>query len=73
MCNQLIKSVRCGESVDMIYMSSGGVISKRRVKVLQVNEDYFRTYCYLRRSKRTFRVDNVLALVPVIKKEGMVI
>ena len=65
--------MRYNESVDMMYMSNGGVISKRRIKVLQINEDNFRAYCYLRKSKRTFRIDNVLALVPVVQKESMVI
>lgn len=70
---QLVKSMRYGESVDMIYITSGEIISKRRIKVFQVNKCNFRAYCYLRKSKRTFRIDNVLALVPVIQKESMVI
>ena len=73
MLNQLIKSVRYNESLNMMYIANDGVISKRRVKVLQVNEDSFQAYCFLRRSKRTFRIDNVLALVPVIQRESMVI
>ena len=73
MRNQLVKSLRYNESLDMMYMANDGAISKRRVKVLRVNEDSFQAYCFLRRSKRTFRIDNVLALVPVIQKESMVI
>ena len=73
MRNQLMKSMRYGESLDMMYVSNGGVISKRRIEVLLINEDIFRAYCYLRKSKRTFRIDNVLALVPVIQRESMVI
>lgn len=73
MRNKLMKSMKYGESVDMMYMSNGGVISKRRVKVVQVDGDTFRAYCYLRKAKRTFRIDNVLALVPVNTKERMVI
>lgn len=73
MRNQLIKSVRFNEYLDMMYIANDGAISKRRVKVLQVNEYSFQAYCFLRRSKRTFRIDNVLALVPVIQNESMVI
>ena len=69
---KLIKSIRYNESLDMMYMANDGVISKRRVKVLQINEGSFRAYCFLRRSKRTFRIDNVLALVPIVVKESMV-
>ena len=73
MLNQLIKSVRYNESLNMMYIANDGAISKRRVKVLQVNEGSFQAYCFLRGSKRTFRIDNVLALVPIIVKESMVI
>lgn len=73
MRNQLIKSMRYNESLDMMYMSNSGVISKRRIKVLHINDGTFQAYCYLRKSKRTFKVDNILALVPVITKESMVI
>lgn len=73
MRNQLIKSVEYGESLDMMYMAKEGSISKRRIKVLQVGEVSFRAYCHLRKSKRTFTIDNVLALVPVIRKEKDVV
>ena len=61
------------ESLDMMYMAKDGSISKRRINVLQVGEVSFRAYCFLRKSKRTFTIDNVLALVPVITKERAVI
>lgn len=73
MRNQLDKSMKYGESVDMMYIANDGAISKRRIKVLHVNEGNFHAYCYLRKSKRTFRIDNVLALVPVVVRESMVI
>lgn len=73
MRNQLIKSIKYNESVDMMYVSNSGVISKRRLNVLQVNEGNFQAYCHLRKAKRTFRIDNVLAIVPVYQRESMVI
>lgn len=69
----LEKSVIYGELLDMMYLAKDGSISKRRIKVLQVGEVSFRAYCYLRKSKRTFTIDNVLALVPVFAKESRVI
>lgn len=69
----LEKSVRYGEVLDMMYIAKDGSISKRRIKVIQVGEISFRAYCYVRKSKRTFSIDNVLALVPVIHKESVVI
>ena len=69
----LEKSVRYGEVLDMMYVANDGSITKRRIKVLQVGEVSFRAYCYLRKSKRTFTVENVLAVVPVTSKERMII
>ncbi|AMQ06713.1 transcriptional regulator [Sporosarcina psychrophila] len=73
MRNQLVKSVEYSEHLDMMYMAADGSISKRRINVLQVGEVSFRAYCFLRKSKRTFTIDNVLALVPIVHKERSVI
>lgn len=73
MRNKLLKSIKYNKSLDMMYMAKDGSISKRRIDVLQVGEVSFRAYCHLRGTKRTFTIDNVLALVPVIHKESRVI
>ena len=73
MRNQLMKSMVHGEPLDMMYLAKDGQISKRRINVLQVGEVSFRAYCFLRKSKRTFTIDNALALVPIVHKESMVI
>ncbi|MEK3935905.1 transcriptional regulator [Sporosarcina sp. FSL W7-1349] len=69
----LEKSVIYGEVLEMMYLAKDGQISKRRIKVIQVGESSFRAFCYMRGSRRTFTIDNVLALVPLIEKEGVVI
>lgn len=69
----LDRAVRYGEKLDMMYLAKGGSITKRRVSVLQVGDSSFRAYCHLRKSKRTFAIENVLALVPVFVKESLVI
>ncbi|HJF34333.1 MAG TPA: transcriptional regulator [Sporosarcina psychrophila] len=73
MRNQLLKAVEYNELLDMMYLAEDGKISKRRINILQVGEVSFRAYCFLRKSKRTFKINNVLALVPVVHKESMVI
>ncbi|MFC5591259.1 transcriptional regulator [Sporosarcina soli] len=70
---ELMKSMNRHYVLEMMYISKDGTISKRRIEVLQVGEVSFRVYCYLRKSNRTFTIDNVLALVPVIPSERMVI
>lgn len=69
----LEKSVRYGDVLDMMYVANDGSITKRRIKVLQLGEVSFRAYCYLRQSKRTFTIENVLAVVPVVHNERMII
>lgn len=73
MLKTLERSVRYGEILEMMYLAKGGSISKRRIKALQVGEVSFRAYCFLRKSKRTFTIENVLALVPVTSKERMIV
>lgn len=65
MLNTIRKSIICNQPLDMIYVSSDGQITKRRVRVYKCDKDFFTAYCYLRSSTRTFKADNVLAVVPV--------
>ncbi|KAA0965887.1 transcriptional regulator [Sporosarcina sp. ANT_H38] len=70
---ELVESTECNESLDMIYMAVDGSISKRRINVLQIDEVSFQVYCYLRHPKRTFTIDTILALVPIVEKESRII
>ncbi|QFF98906.1 transcriptional regulator [Psychrobacillus glaciei] len=69
----ILKCLDHGQLADMIYISNTGEISKRRVKVLSVDDTTFKAYCFLRNTKRTFKIENVLAFVPVVKRERDVI
>lgn len=69
----LERAVRFGESLEVMYMAKDGSISKRRIKVLHMHKDTCVAYCFLRKAKRTFLIDNVLAAVPVLEKERLVI
>lgn len=73
MKESLLKSMRYGQIVNVMYMAKNGEVTKRRIKVLKVTGDSFQAYCFLRSTKRTFIVDNVLALIPVEYKEQYVI
>lgn len=70
---QILKAFKYQQLVDMMYMANDGSISKRRVKILKVTGDSFQAYCFLRRKKRTFKIDNVLSMMPVIHKERQII
>lgn len=73
MKEQLLKAMKRKQLVEMMYISKAGEITKRRIKVLIVSNDTFESYCFLKQSKRTFIIQNVLALVPIIRKEREVI
>ncbi|MEK5207466.1 transcriptional regulator [Psychrobacillus sp. FSL H8-0510] len=69
----ILKSMQLNQIVEMIYMNNNGEISKRKVKVLSVEGNTFKAYCFLRNTKRTFKIENILAFVPVIQKERDVV
>lgn len=69
----ILKCLGRGQLADMIYMKNNGEMSKRRVKVISVKDDSFQAYCFLRNTKRTFKIDNMLAFVPVVNRERGVI
>jgi len=56
-----------------MYISKSGEVTKQRIKVLKLYGESFQAYCFLRNTKRTFLIDSVLALIPVERKENMVI
>lgn len=62
-----------GQLMELMYLSRTGEMSKRKVKILKIQGDSFQAYCFMRNAKRIFLIDNVLACVPVTKKERDVI
>lgn len=73
MKEQILKAFKYQQLIDMMYMANDGSISKRRIKILKVSGDSFQAYCFLRHKKRTFKMDNVLSLMPVTQKERQII
>lgn len=51
----------------IIYMK-GNEITQRKIRVMEVTEDYVRAWCYLRNEPRLFRKENILSasLVPPV-------
>ncbi|MGF9979536.1 transcriptional regulator [Viridibacillus arvi] len=73
MKEQLLKAMQRNQLVDLMYISRSGEVSKRRVKIIKMTADLFQAYCFVKYAKRTFIIDNVLAVVPVIQREREVI
>lgn len=71
--NGIIKrSIESGNPVEVIYIDCKEKISQRTVKVLEVNEDAIKVYCYFRKQKRTFKLSNVLSVAPIRKSYNKV-
>ncbi|MBM7607590.1 putative DNA-binding transcriptional regulator YafY [Lysinibacillus composti] len=73
MKGQLLKAQERKQLVDIMYISKTGEITKRRIKISKVIGDKFTAYCFTKHSSRTFIIENVLALVPLVRKEREVI
>lgn len=73
MKEQLIKAMQHNQLVDLMYISQTGEITKRRVKLIKIVGDRFQAFCFVKHAKRTFITDNVLAVMPVLRKERVVI
>lgn len=73
MREQLIKAMQRNQLVNMMYVSKNGSVTKRRVKIIKIVGDSFQAFCFMRQTKRTFLIRNILAVTPVIRKERDVV
>lgn len=73
MKEQLIKAMQRNQLLNMMYMAKDGNMSKRRIKIIKIAGNSFQAYCFTRQAKRTFMIDSVLAVVPIIQRERSVV
>ncbi|WP_054770001.1 hypothetical protein [Lysinibacillus parviboronicapiens] len=73
MKEQLIKAMQRNQFLNMMYMAKDGTVSKRRIKIIKIVGDSFQAFCFTRNAKRTFTINNVLAVAPVLHKEREVV
>jgi len=68
--NVLLKrAVETGELLEMIYMSNNGELSQRRIKILAISDESIRAFCYTRKQSRTFKINNILSIMPIRKHQ----
>lgn len=60
----LLRSIEENIPLEMIYLSQDQQISQRKLLIKEVNGEYIRAYCLLRKQVRTFRRENILSLMP---------
>ena len=60
-------SMKNNQVMEMIYLSDKGQVTQRTIRVLEIKEQHFVAYCYLRQKKRTFKTSNILS-IDIIRK-----
>ncbi|MCM2533664.1 hypothetical protein NDK43_16315 [Neobacillus pocheonensis] len=59
-----LRSIEENIPLEMIYLSEDQELSQRKLIVKEVNNEYIRAYCLLRKQMRTFRRENILSIMP---------
>jgi len=60
----LIRSIEEHMPIEMIYLAENHELSQRKLIVKEINDDYIRAYCLLRKQIRTFKRENILSIMP---------
>lgn len=60
----LLRALESQTPIIMIYLSKNGSISQRKIKVVDINGDRIKAYCFLRRNYRVFCLSNILSVSP---------
>ncbi|MGG3564062.1 hypothetical protein ABES03_20965 [Neobacillus rhizosphaerae] len=65
-----IRSIEENMPLEMIYLADNQKISQRKLIVKEINDDYIRGYCLLRKQMRTFKRENILSLMPELQSKN---
>jgi predicted DNA-binding transcriptional regulator YafY len=60
----LLRSLEEKLPLEVIYLSEKQEISQRKMIIKEINNNTVRAYCLLRHQVRTFRLDNILSVMP---------
>ncbi|MEH7094054.1 hypothetical protein [Neobacillus vireti] len=66
----LIRSIEEHMPIEMIYLAENQELSQRKLIVKEINDDYIRAYCLLRKQMRTFKRENILSIMPETRSPG---
>jgi len=59
-----------GRRVEIIYQSADGRLTQRMIRVLDVRDGIVRAFCEASGAPRTFRVENILAALPIRRRSA---
>ena len=64
MKEKLMRAMKDGQIIEIVYEAKDGSISQRNIRVLSMKGDAVFAYCYLRGKRRLFHIDQLLAAYP---------
>lgn len=70
MRQEVMRWMRNGQVVEMVYIDRNGVISKRRVKLMKLQGDRLVAWDIRKKARRTFCMKRVLACLPTIERDS---
>lgn len=70
MNRELQRYMMIGNPIELIYLNSKNRISKRVVRIISIEEDTVKVFCYTRRAPCTFQLGNILAVGPLRKSRA---
>lgn len=70
MVGLLIKAKETRSILEMIYLSKEGQLSQRRIRIMNVDEEWILAYCYNKKKVRKFNRSSILSIGPLRKKVG---
>ncbi|SHT00644.1 Uncharacterised protein [Mycobacteroides abscessus subsp. abscessus] len=65
----LIKALNEKQPLEIIYLSDKQKITQRTIIVNEINPHTIRAYCFLRKQRRLFKINNILSIFPIKQKE----
>lgn len=58
----LVRALESKEKLEIIYLSNSNEISQRKIRVIEVNKQSVKAYCFLRKQYRIFSLNNILSI-----------
>ena len=68
MKGMLLNAAETNETLVLFYIDKNGNVTERFIKVLGLEAGRIKAYCFFRKQKRTFSLENVLSLGRVRKR-----
>ncbi len=65
----LLKALNEKQPLEIIYLSEKQKITQRTIIVHELNPHTIRAYCFLRKRRRLFKINNILSVFPLKQKE----